>query len=364
MSVLQKYFKEAMWWEKDDKGNIICRLCPRNCILSKDGQVGACGIRVRYNGRLYLATYGLVSSMALDPIEKKPLFHFYPGSCAFSISNIGCNLFCIFCQNWHISQARVSPKRFSIPVPMEEASPEELVKFAKANKCSSIAYTYNEPIVWYEYMLDTAKLARKNGVFNVLVTNGYINPEPAEELAKYLDAANVDLKGDVRFYKKLAFAVKAPEAVMETIKLFVEKGVFVEVTYLVVPRWNDSEEVMKKIFGWIYDEFGGERVPLHISRFYPHYKMRNVPPTPIRTLNKAYELAKEIGLKYVYIGNVPGHEGEHTYCPRCGRPVIKRRGFEIIEWNLDEENRCKFCGYKINIRGKYKPERSWIHFWF
>ena len=362
MSSLPTSFKETIWWKQLPDGSIVCTLCPRNCKFEKDGSVGACGVRVRLNNKIYLAIYGKSSGWALDPIEKKPLFHFYPGSCAFSIGTIGCNLFCRFCQNWFISQSRLTPGSLKLPIRMDDLSPENAVALTRRSKCTSIAYTYNEPIVWYEYMVDTAKLARKYGIKNVMVTNGYINEEPLIELAKYMDAANVDLKGDKNFYERLTGTFKAPETIMSTIEIMKERGMHVEVTILVIPGWNDKEELFRFVAKWMLDKFGPEEVPVHISRFYPNYMMRSTSPTPVETLIKARKILMEEGIKYVYLGNVPGHPGEHTYCPNCGKLVIKREGFLLTKWNLDEHNRCKFCGHQINIRGTYKPEKSWIGF--
>ena len=354
--------KVAEWWIMREDGSIQCKLCPRECIIRENGFPGACGVRVRLNDKFYLAIYGKTSGWALDPIEKKPLFHFYPGSCAFSIGTIGCNLFCIFCQNWIISQARIKPKTLKFPLRLEDLSPERAVELARKNGCSVIAYTYNEPIVWYEYMLDTAKLAKRNGLKNAMITNGYINEDPIRELAKYIDAANVDLKGDENFYSRLSGAPKAPEAVMRAIEILVESGVHAEITILIIPGWNDKEEFFRRVARWVMDKFGPEKVPVHLSRFYPNYMMRAVPPTPVRIIEKARKILMEEGLKYVYIGNVPGHPAEHTYCPNCGKPVIKRNGFWITDWKLTDDNRCSYCGYKINIIGKYKQEDSWLRF--
>ncbi|MHA1617111.1 MAG: AmmeMemoRadiSam system radical SAM enzyme [Candidatus Njordarchaeales archaeon] len=365
MEPLPDGFKLAKWWILREDGAIKCELCPRECVISKDGLPGACGVRVRIGGKFYLAVYGKTSGWALDPIEKKPLFHFYPGSCAFSVGSIGCNFFCRFCQNWVISQARIQPKNLRFPLSLEDLPPERIVELAKRNNCSVIAYTYNEPIVWYEYMLDTAKLARQRGLHNAMVTNGYINEDPLKELVEYLDAANVDLKGDKNFYSKLSGAPKAPEAVMRTIEILVENGVHTEITILIIPGWNDKEEFLRRIARWVMDNFGPEKVPVHVTRFYPNYMMRSTPPTPVRTIEKAREIFLSEGVKYVYVGNIPGHAGEHTYCPNCGRAVIKRDGFLITDWKLTEDNKCIFCGYKINIVGNYKPEDGWMRFhWF
>jgi len=354
--------KETKWWKVLPDGALMCTLCPRYCRFPTEKTVGGCGVRIRLDGKIQLGIYGKTTGWALDPIEKKPMFHFYPGSCAFSIGTIGCNLFCRFCQNWVISQSRISAKSLKFPLRLDDLPPETAVKYAKENGCTSIAYTYNEPIVWYEYMYDTAKLAHKEGIKNVMVSNGYINEDPLKELAPYIDGANIDLKGDETFYRKLTGTLKAPETILNTIKILKEKGTMVEITILIIPKWNDSEDFFKWIGKWVLDNFGPEGLPVHLSRFYPNYKLRSLPPTPVRTIEKARGILMELGLKYVYVGNVPGHPGEHTYCPNCGKPVIKRDGFIITEYNLTDDNKCKFCGYKISIRGNYRMERSWVYF--
>ena len=359
-----KTLKEAKWWELRTDGVIQCELCPRHCVFKEEGDVGACGVRMRIGDKLVSLIYGKTSGWAVDPIEKKPLFHFYPGSAAFSIGTVGCNFFCLHCQNWFISQARFKKGNTTPPIPLDELPPKRAVELAKTYNCTSIAYTYNEPLIFAEYVYDTAKLAEKEGIKNVLVTNGYVEEEPLRDLMKVIDAANVDLKGDERFYREVCGVRDGFEVVKRTIKTMKENGIHVEVTCLIIPGYNDKDEFFESVAKWIYDEFGPDAVPLHFTAFYPNYRMTNVPPTPASALLRARKIAmKRVGLHYVYTGNILHTEGETTFCPSCERPVIRRRGFSIVEYKLDENNRCKYCGTRINIVGKYKPESSWLFFY-
>lgn len=330
--------KEAMFYEKIDDKTIKCRLCPRNCMLS-DGMVGFCRARESRNGKQYSLVYGNPTAVHVDPIEKKPLFHFLPATNAFSIATAGCNFRCKYCQNWQISQ--FSPEEttnYYLP-------PEEVVKKAVGYKCSTIAYTYTEPSIFYEYMLDTAKIAKIYGVKNIYHSNGSLNPEPTEELSLYLDAANIDLKGFTQeFYSKVAEGYL--ETVLNTLKILKKKGVWIEITNLVVPTLNDDLNKIKEMAIWIKENLGPD-TPIHFSRFHPQYKLRNLPSTPVSTLEKAREIAMDIGLNFIYVGNVPGHIAESTYCPKCKKPVIWRRGYSILEINLDSQGRSKCCNYPI-----------------
>jgi len=282
--------KEALYYEKLDNKRVHCHLCPNNCVIS-DGQKGACGVRINSNGTLFTEVYGKVTSIALDPIEKKPLYHFHPGEYILSLGTRGCNLHCDFCQNWHISQ--------DLDAPTEKITSEEVIERAKALHSFGIAYTYNEPFIWYEFVLDTAKLARANGLKNVLVTNGFVNIEPLEEMLPYIDAMNIDLKAfEEDFYLKVCKGSLKP--VLDTIKI-AAKACHVELTNLIIPTLNDSESAVKSMADWICSNLGPD-IPLHLSGYYPCYKM-TLPPTPIETLKKAERIAKE-RLKYVYIGNV------------------------------------------------------------
>lgn len=335
--------KEAKFYERIGDNKIRCNLCPWHCII-EEGRRGICGTRENKNGKLYALNYGKITALAIDPIEKKPLFHWYPGSPILSISTFGCNLQCPWCQNWHISRASLEEAIY------EERSPEEIVSLTKRYNVPFIAYTYNEPFIWYEYIYDVASLARKEGIKNVFVTNGFIEKEPLEDLISYIDAANVDIKA----FKKDTYLkiIKGKlEPILENVVYMYSKGVHVETTYLIVPGINDSYEEIREFARWQVENLGPDS-PIHFSRFFPHYKMTHVPPTDVEVLIKARKIAMEEGVRYVYIGNVPGHEGENTYCPSCGRLLVRRIGFEILDWNLTEDMRCKFCGEKIAIVGK------------
>jgi pyruvate formate lyase activating enzyme len=280
---------EALYYEKLDGKKTRCHLCPYNCIIS-DGMRGACGVRMNKAGTLYTEVYNRTTGIALDPIEKKPLYHYHPGEHILSLGTKGCNLHCQFCQNWHIAQ--------EIDAPTQEITPEQVIEHAKGVKSFGIAYTYNEPFIWYEFVLDTARLARKNGIENVLITNGYVNMEPLEGILPYVNAMNIDLKSfDNDFYVKVCKGSLHP--VLEVIKRS-HKSCHIELTTLIIPTLNDSPEMIGKMVDWIYENLGSE-VPLHFSRYFPCYKM-NLPPTPIETLQAAEKIAKT-KLKYVYLGN-------------------------------------------------------------
>ena len=284
--------------------------------------------------------YGKVISCAVDPIEKKPLFNFLPGSKSYSIATVGCNFRCDNCQNYDISQI---PKARNIIVG-QEASPEEIVLAAKQSNCASISYTYSEPTIFFEYAYDIAKLAKKEGIKNVFVTNGYITPEALHEISPYLDAANIDLKSfSEDFYMKRCGAHL--QHILDSIKLYKSLGIWTEITTLIIPSLNDSEEELKKIARFIKEL--GEETPWHISQFHPTYKLIDLPRTPVTTLRKAREIGLDAGLKYVYEGNVPGETGENTYCPKCKKPLIRRFGYQIQE-NKIKNSKCTYCGTKID----------------
>jgi pyruvate formate lyase activating enzyme len=330
--------KEAMFYEKVDSQTIQCHLCPRNCML-KNGMRGFCRAREPRDGKHYSLVYGNPTAVHVDPIEKKPLFHFLPATTAFSIATAGCNFRCRYCQNWQISQ-----------FPPEETYnqhllPQTLVDTAIRYKCPTIAYTYTEPSIFYEYMLDTAKIAKVQGVKNMYHSNGSLNSEPVEELAFYLDAANIDLKGfNQEFYNKVCAGYL--ETVLNTLKILKRNGVWIEITNLIVPTLNDDLDKIKEMAIWIKENLGPE-TPVHFSRFHPQYKLRNLYPTPVSTLEKSREAAMSVGLNFVYIGNVPGHLAESTYCPECKKAVIRRVGYSILENNLDSQGRCKFDHHPI-----------------
>ena len=334
--------KRAMFYSSSKDGTVTCKLCPRNCTIPL-GSRGACRVRENRGGELYSLVYGKPVSMSPDPIEKKPLFHFHPGSCAFSIATVGCNLFCKHCQNWEISQA--SPEDF----PVEDVPPEDVVRKALQLGCHGIAYTYTEPTVFYEYVYDVSAIAKKEGLYNVLVTNGYISEDALREISRFIDGLNIDVKSiESNFYSEICGA-KSNDAVLNSVEVSFELGMHVEVTNLIIPGKNDSVSSIRRLCRWLLGI--SDEIPIHFTRFYPHYKLRDLDPTPVETLEKAREIALEEGMKFVYIGNVLGHEWENTFCPNCGRVVIKRFGFSVSEINLVDK-KCKFCGERIPIRGE------------
>jgi pyruvate formate lyase activating enzyme len=330
--------KEALFYEKLENAVVQCRLCPRNCVIPQ-GKRGFCGVRENRQGKLYTLSYGkLVSLNDLDPVEKKPLFHFLPGSKTFSIATAGCNLRCKFCQNWQISQRRPEEVDYLY------LEPEGLIVQLKKSGRPILAYTYNEPTVFYEYMLESAQLARKEGIKNVMHSDGYINEAPLRQLAKFLDAANIDLKGFTKEYY-YEMSEGSLEPVLKSLKILRESGVHLEITTLIVPGYNDAEDDLRKMCLWINDNLGPQ-TPLHFSRFLPMYKLLDLSPTPVEVLEKAREIAKSCGLKYVYIGNVSGNPAENTICPKCKNVLIRRAGYIILENNI-EDGKCRFCGEKI-----------------
>jgi pyruvate formate lyase activating enzyme len=332
--------KEAMFYEKLEDGKVNCSLCSHRCSITESKR-GICGVRENRDGKLYSLVYGKLVASAVDPIEKKPLFNFLPGSKSYSIATVGCNFRCGNCQNFDIAQL---PKERNIIVG-RDMPPETVVSDAKQNNCASIAYTYSEPTIFFEYAYDVAKLANKEGIKNVFVTNGYITKEPLEKIVPYLDAANIDLKSfSDDFYRKNCGARLQP--VLDSIKLYKKLGIWTEITTLIIPSMNDSEDELRKIAEFIKNE-AGEETPWHISRFHPMYKLIDLPRTPVDTLRRAREIGLEAGLKYVYEGNVPGEDGENTYCPNCQKPLIRRFGYSIQE-NKIKNSACTYCGAKID----------------
>ena len=331
--ILWKWSREADYYQKITSDKVICGLCPHRCILAP-GDRSVCRSRVNLNGTLYSLTYGNPCAIHVDPVEKKPLFHFYPRSMAFSLATTGCNLRCLNCQNWEISQAKPHEVRH------QELFPHQAVAAAQSAGCTSIAYTYSEPITFFEYMIDTARLARQKGLKNLWISAGYINRKPLLKLCRVIDGANVNLKSfSDDIYRKLNGARLQP--VLNTFKTLHEQGVHFEMTNLVVPGYTDDAEMVKKMCHWIIDHLGPDH-PLHFTRFFPRYKLNRLPPTPVATLTKFRELAMKEGIRYVYVGNVPNHEGSHTFCHNCHRLLIKRLGYHIHTYNLSG-NRCKFC---------------------
>jgi pyruvate formate lyase activating enzyme len=332
---LWKWSREGYAYRSLDDRQVACLICPNHCVLSP-GDRSICRSKVNLGGKLYSLAYGNPCAVHIDPIEKKPLYHFLPGTTSFSIATVGCNFRCPFCQNWQISQAAKKDKEFGGGQPL---SSEEIVEAAGRRGCRSISYTYTEPTIFFEYAYDTARLAKKSGLANVFVTNGYMTGEALRTIQPYLDAANVDLKAfRDETYKKVCGARLDP--VLDSIRLMRELGIWVEVTTLVVPGMNDGEEELAAIARFIASV--NPEIPWHVSRFHPDYEYTQVPATPVEKLRQAASLAREAGLKFIYVGNVWG-ESEDTVCPRCGKRVIRRSGFSIAENKLSG-GACSFCG--------------------
>jgi pyruvate formate lyase activating enzyme len=329
--------REAMFQEETARG-IMCRICPNECVL-KEGELSKCNNRKVIKSKLYTMAYGNPCSANIDPIEKKPLYHFLPGTRAYSIATAGCNLVCLNCQNWTISQTSPDKTRNF------DLMPDKVVSESISNSCKSIAYTYSEPNTFYEYAYETAVLARKAGVKNVFKSNGYIYPEPLKKLCSVIDAANIDLKAfSESTYLKLSGGKLQP--VLDSLKVYRDMGVWLEITNLVVPTWTDNLDEIRKMCRWL-SENGFKKVPLHFSRFYPTYKLEQLPPTPLDILNKAAQAAAEEGLLYVYTGNAPGSEISDTICPKCRNKLIIRQGYKIAENKLTN-GKCNQCGTKID----------------
>lgn len=331
------FTREARHYEKLPHKQVKCVLCPRECVVD-DRERGYCGVRENRSGTYYTLVYSRACSAHVDPIEKKPFFHFLPGTAAFSVATAGCNVNCKMCQNWEISQVR--PEQ----VQAMYLPPDKLAQLAKQTGCASIAYTYSEPVVFYEWMYDCARASRPLGIKNVVVTGGYIKEKPLRELCKVVDAIKVDLKGfSERYYQEVVNGQLKP--VLDALLVMKSEGVWLEIVYLVVPTLNDKEGELRQLARWVKSQLGPD-VPLHFTRFYPQYLLKNLPPTPIATLERAKQIADAEGLHYVYIGNVPGHPGENTYCPRCKRPVVERIGYQIRGVHLNR-GKCKHCQQPI-----------------
>lgn len=329
--------KEARLYDALDDSEVKCRLCPHGCTI-QEGTTGICGVRINEGGRLYAGSYGKVSSEAVDPIEKKPLFHFLPGTLSYSLGSVGCNFKCPHCQNWQISQATLESRY------LHDISPEEGVDRALSGGCASIAWTYNEPTIWHEYTMEMGTLAREEGIGTVYVTNGYITEEALSALSPMLNAFRVDVKAfSERFYKTICRARLQP--VLDATARARELGMHVETVTLVIPGQNDDMEEMKGLIDWVLEHLGPE-TPMHFTRFHPQYRMQDTPATPIRTLEKIHDMARERGIRYAYLGNVPGHRAESTRCPSCGALLIERSGFASRMRNLDGHE-CTECGEKI-----------------
>lgn len=316
---------------------VQCNICPKKCLI-KPGQSGECRVRVNLDGKLVAVTYARPCAINVDPIEKKPLFHFLPGTTILSLATVGCNLHCLFCQNWEISQE--NPENVAAHV----LEPEQVPVLAKRQGCPSVAFTYTDPTVYFEYALDSCRAARAAGLRTVLVSAGYMNPEPVKTLYAAVDAANIDLKAfSDKFYREVCDATLQP--VLDTLVATKKMGVLVEVTNLIVPTLNDSDADLTNLSRWIKENMGAE-TPLHFSRFFPRYKMKNLPPTPEETLTRARRIAKAEGLFHVYIGNILSRDGENTSCHKCGKLLIERRGYTIQQNRLNRGH-CPDCGAEV-----------------
>ncbi|MFH1640170.1 MAG: AmmeMemoRadiSam system radical SAM enzyme [Chloroflexota bacterium] len=335
---------KALLSEKLDNSRIRCHICQWRCNIRPGGS-GVCRMYQNREGVLFSMNYARASSVAFDPIEKKPLFHFYPGSLAFSIGGWGCNFHCLDCQNWQIS----CPVDSQPWVGSRDLSPEDAVRLAKEYHCQGIAWTYNEPAVWFEYTLDSAKLAKENNLYTVYVTNGFLTPEALDTIGPYLDAWRVDVKGFTDdYYQKMAH-ITGWRGILEVASRARHKWeMHVEVVTNIVPTMNDDDVQLNGIARWIKDELG-ELTPWHVTRFYPRYEIMNLPPTPVSTIERAVEIGHRAGLKFVYSGNIPGHQAENTTCYHCGQLVVARVGYEAEVTGLDG-SKCKFCGAELNFR--------------
>ncbi len=334
--------KEALFYERADRNAVRCRLCPHECVVA-EGRTGTCGVRLNRGGRLWALTYGRVAAAAVDPIEKKPLYHFYPGARTFSVGTFGCNLRCKHCQNWHISHRRASEAEAEL----SNLSPEELVSAAVAQRCSAIAWTYNEPSIWIEYVLEGARLAHRRGLRTVLVTSGVINPAPLRALLNHIDAYRLDIKGfSEDFYARLTGS-RVLDTVLQNALTARQADAHLEIVTNVIPNWNDSDEQLGGLSSWIAQNLGPE-TPWHVTAYHPAHQVTE-PPTPRETLIRAREIGAENGLKHIYLGNLPSLEDENTRCPECGRTIIRRSALRLEALELIR-GRCKHCGYRL---GRY-----------
>lgn len=336
--------REALLYEKLPGSVTQCRTCQWRCRINP-GKYGVCGMYQNRDGVLFNLNYAVVSSLAADPIEKKPLFHFYPGSAVFSLGTLGCNFHCRHCQNWEIAMADSREIENC-----RELSPEAEIELAVDRGCRGVAWTYNEPAVWFEYTFESARLAKQKGLYTVYVTNGYATQEALDMIAPYLDAWRVDIKGfSDRFYRDLTKIPRWQEILKTTERARNKWHMHVEVVTNIIPGMNDDEIQLNSLSAWIHDNLG-ELTPWHVTRFYPQYRLSDIAATPVATLERAYNIGHKAGLKFVYTGNVPGHTGENTVCYSCGRTVIERLGYHIRLIGLDG-TQCRFCGAELNIRG-------------
>lgn len=338
--------REAMLYEELADSAVRCHVCQWRCVI-RPQRFGLCQVRQNIDGVLHILNYAEVSSVAVDPIEKKPLFHFYPTSLVFSLGGWGCNFHCKHCQNWQISCRAPWEERQG----SQQVSPEDSIGLTKRYGCEGIAWTYNEPGIWLEYTLDGAKLAKAEGLYTVYVTNGYSTPEALDAIGPYLDAWRVDVKGfSDSFYRQLA-KVSRWRGILEVAERAQEKwGMHVEVVTNIIPTMNDDDAQLEAIATWIRDRLG-ELTPWHVTRFYPHHELQHIPPTPVSTIERAYDIGKRVGLRFIYVGNLHGHEGENTTCYSCGRLLVRRVGYQTEQIGL-EGSKCRFCGAELNFRIK------------
>ncbi len=328
---------EASFYEKLEDKTIRCDLCFRECIIP-EGERGFCRNRENQDGTLYTLVYNQPCALQIDPIEKEPMYHILPGTLIFCVGTASCNYRCLHCQNWHMSQRSLEELQNYY------ATPSQIVDMAVEHGCRTVSFTYNEPTVFYEYMYDIVKLAKERGLFAIFHTNGSMNPEPLRQILEYVDGVTVDLKGFTEeFYRDVSSA--GLDHVLNTLRIIREEGVWLEVVYLVIPTLNDDPDEIKQMCEWILENLGAD-TPLHFSRFFPAYRLTRLPPTPLETIEQAYEIAREVGLEYVTIGNVPGHTHNSTFCPACGEQLIARTHFEVLENNIDD-GRCGYCGEEI-----------------
>jgi len=348
---------KARLWEKLESDKVKCHVCANECVIIP-GKVGICRTRKNIDGEVFTLIYGsLISSGSLDPIEKKPLYNFWPGATAYSIASIGCSFRCQNCQNWSISQANPTDDGKNGYFDFEEAkdrrislvemTPEQLVKKVVKSGAKSLAYTYNEPLIWHEWIVDTVKLLKNENIKTILVTNGYSTPEASKELIEIgIDAANIDIKAmSDEFYKKMC-GVKSVQPVLDTAKKFKSNGIHVEITNLIIPDWNDGRDDIKKLCDWVVDNLG-KNTPTHFSAYHPDFKMPSMKRTPHETLDMAYKIAKDSGLFFPYIGNISHEEGNKTHCPNCGFILLSRRGYSFKEINVTNDMKCPNCTYNL-----------------
>jgi len=347
--------KPATLWRRAESGKIVCTACARYCSIA-EGQTGLCGIRGVLQDKLWLYVYGKIITGNVDPIEKKPVMHYRPGSKIFSIATTGCNWLCRYCQNFDISQRR--------KIEGIDVEPADVVRMTLEQGCQGLAYTYNQPTIWMEFARDIGVAARRAGLINIFVSNGYDTPETVGMMGDFLDCITVDFKGsgETNFVRKYINIPNA-EPIFQTILEMRDKTkIHIEITDLIVPKVGDDLEACRKLAKWVYDELGPD-CPIHFLRFHPDYKMMDFEWTPVETLVKHCEVAKAEGLRYAYIGNVPGHPYEHTYCPGCNKIAVKRHGFDITGWYLDKHNKCKQCGTAIPIQGRLEKTASQDRFY-